>query len=155
MSWTYSGDPSSSPLDEVRFLIGDTDAASPELQNEEITYQLTIVNGTSPPPASGNFLPAAYAAESIAAKYSRRVDKSVGDLHISYGQLQKQFQAIANRLRSRATIAAVPFYVGGLDLAQKRANDADPNLVSTAVKIDGMDFVGPLNNESGGNLGPD
>lgn len=38
MSWTYSGDPSSSELDECRFLIGDTNSAEPIMQDEEIQY---------------------------------------------------------------------------------------------------------------------
>ena len=38
MSFSYSGDPSKSPLDEARFLIGDTDRESPIMQDEEIKY---------------------------------------------------------------------------------------------------------------------
>ncbi len=38
MSWTYSGDPSTSKLDECRFIVGDTLANEPVMQNEEIQY---------------------------------------------------------------------------------------------------------------------
>lgn len=38
MSWTYSGDPTASLLDECRFLIGDTDTNAPIMQDEEIQY---------------------------------------------------------------------------------------------------------------------
>lgn len=38
--WTYSKDPSTSTLDEVRFTIGDTDELYPLLQNEEIQFTL-------------------------------------------------------------------------------------------------------------------
>jgi len=38
MSFSYSGSPSSSPLDEARFLLGDTDKSSPIMQDEEIQY---------------------------------------------------------------------------------------------------------------------
>lgn len=38
MSWTYSGDPSTSQLDEIRFIIGDTNVNAPIMQNEEIEY---------------------------------------------------------------------------------------------------------------------
>lgn len=38
MSWTYSGDPSNSVLDECRFIIGDTNEATPIMQDEEILY---------------------------------------------------------------------------------------------------------------------
>lgn len=38
MSFSYSGDPSASALDEARFLIGDTDSDAPIMQDEEIQY---------------------------------------------------------------------------------------------------------------------
>lgn len=38
MSFSYSGNPSASPVDEARFLLGDTDASSPIMQDEEIQY---------------------------------------------------------------------------------------------------------------------
>lgn len=41
MSWTYSGDPQSSKLDECRFLIGDTNKEEPIMQDEEIMYILS------------------------------------------------------------------------------------------------------------------
>ena len=38
MSFNYSGDPSESLLDECRFILGDTDASNPIMQDEEIEY---------------------------------------------------------------------------------------------------------------------
>lgn len=38
MSWSYSGDPTSSKIDECRFLIGDTNEAFPIMQDEELQY---------------------------------------------------------------------------------------------------------------------
>lgn len=38
MSFSYSGDPSSSKLDECRFLLSDTDKSNAILQDEEIEY---------------------------------------------------------------------------------------------------------------------
>lgn len=38
MSFSYSGDPSASSLDAMRFLIGDTDKNAPVMQDEEIQY---------------------------------------------------------------------------------------------------------------------
>jgi hypothetical protein len=38
MSFSYSGDPSTSALDEARFLLGDTNAEEPIMQDEEIQY---------------------------------------------------------------------------------------------------------------------
>lgn len=41
MSWNYSGNPTSSRLDECRFLLGDTNADMPIMQDEEIQYIIT------------------------------------------------------------------------------------------------------------------
>jgi len=38
MSWNYSGNPVDSELDRYRFLIGDTDASAPIMQDEEIQF---------------------------------------------------------------------------------------------------------------------
>lgn len=38
MSFSYSGDPTRTVLDECRFLLGDTDKDDPILQDEEISY---------------------------------------------------------------------------------------------------------------------
>ena len=38
MSWSYSGDPADSQIDACRFLIGDTIASDPIMQDEEIQY---------------------------------------------------------------------------------------------------------------------
>lgn len=43
MSFTYSGDPATSKLDECRFLIGDTDESMPIMQDEEIQYIIAEV----------------------------------------------------------------------------------------------------------------
>lgn len=47
MSFSYSGDPSQSALDEARFLIGDTSVDAPIMQDEEILYIIsTYTAGT-------------------------------------------------------------------------------------------------------------
>ena len=38
MSWTYSGNPANSQVDECRFLLGDTNESAPIMQDEEIQY---------------------------------------------------------------------------------------------------------------------
>jgi hypothetical protein len=148
---TYSGDPLSSPTDEVRFLVGDTDTDNFYLSDAEINYCLVLVYGVSPPavfPPIGNYLPAAYAADGIIAKLKMLVDESVGDLRVSYSKSQAQFQQVANRMRWRAAVAGVPFFVGGLSLAAKIAQYQNRNLLGTAVRTDGMDNVDTMNSNS-------
>lgn len=47
MSFSYSGDPSGSPLDAARFLIGDTDSNAPIMQDQEIQYILDTYGADS------------------------------------------------------------------------------------------------------------
>ena len=140
MSWSYSQDPTTSPMDEVRFLIGDTNPSAQQLQDQEILYNIALVYGPNPP-ASGNFLPAAYCADAISSNYARKVDKSVGDLHITYSQGSKNFQDLANRLRQRATLSMVPVYAGGQSIADKIANYVNADQTQAEVKVDGMNYA--------------
>ena len=150
MSWSYSGDPTSSPKDEVRFLIGDTRANYPMMSDEEIIYCITLVYGSlEAAPAQGNFLPAAYAADNLATKYAGMADKSVGDLHISYSNQFRQYQQLAQRLRARATNWLIPIYSGGQFHSEKTANYSDPDRATVAIKVDGMDYVTPDNRLKG------
>jgi len=148
-NWSYSGDPRKSPLDEVRYLVGDTDEANTLISDAAINYEIASVYGTTPPP-NGNFLPAARVAEAIAATFTRLVDESVGDLHISYSQRAKQMRDLAVALRRRGTFAAVPITAGGQSLAEKQQQNIDPDRVKPAFAIDGMnDADGPLPNVPG------
>lgn len=47
MSYSYSGNPSDTPLDECRFLLGDTDESNPILQDEEILYIIANANSNT------------------------------------------------------------------------------------------------------------
>jgi len=142
VSWSYSGNPASSPKDEVRFLIGDTNSSDPQLQDGEISYTIGLVYGSSPVPANGNYVPAIYCADALIAKYARAVSKSVGDLHVTYSDRLKQYQELAARLRMRATLAQVQFNAGGESIGEKIAAYANWDLIQPAVKIDGMDYQG-------------
>ena len=116
MTWTYSGDPSDSDRDAVRFLIQDTDVANQLTYDEEIDYEL--VNG-------GSVLAAAVAvAETIAAKLSRT--GSAVTLEANYGQ-------IVIRLRRRLAQGATPF-AGGGSVSDKEARALDDDRVQPVFK---------------------
>ncbi len=62
---------------------------------------------------------------------------------------------VANRMRSRAAIAGVPFSVGGLNAAEKLAQYRNNNLLGTGVRVDGMDNTDTMNTDTGiSNNGP-
>ena len=117
--WTYSGDPSANDRDQVRFLVGDTDTADQQVTDAEIAFALTQ--------HANERLAAALIARAIAAKYARRADKSVGDLSISYSQLQEHYAALATDLESRGGLLAGIPYAGGIskDDAETVEDDTD------------------------------
>jgi hypothetical protein len=98
MAFTYSGDPSGSNRDKVRFLINDTDSTDPLFSDEEIAYLLTEwVNIYETSRA---------ACETLVARFSRLADstsKSVGDISVSesFSAKSKQYQDLANSLLAR------------------------------------------------------
>jgi len=128
MTTTYSGNPSSSDNDAVRFLVGDTGPTAPAttpvflMQDEEIAYLLTQY--ASPLSA------AAAAADSLSAKFARQVDEFSGDLARKSSQKSKQYGDLADRLRKQAsdplTVVPVPF-AGGISIAdiETREDDVD------------------------------
>lgn len=70
MTWTYSGDPASDELNEYRFLIRDTDAIAPILQDEEVQYILD----SSVDKTTRLYL----LFEAAAATFARDIKKSLG-----------------------------------------------------------------------------
>lgn len=104
MTWTYSGDPSDSDKDAVRFLVGDTDTTDQLISDEEIAYLLVVHNGPG--------MAAVGAARAIAAHFSRLVNqsRSVGDLSLAESLDQKAtaFHHLADHLNSLATSIQTP-----------------------------------------------
>lgn len=125
MSWSYSGDPSSSETDAVRFLVQDTDKSEELLQNEEISY-LLIETGS----VKGA---AVKAARAIAAKFSRLADFSLGDYSVSYSQRAAQYTALAKELDKDNVTLAIPF-AGGITRADKAETKQDESLVRPAFR---------------------
>lgn len=99
MSFTYSGDPSTSTRNRVRFLLNDTISTDALFADEELDYLIT------------EWGPDIYeicraAAETLASKFTRLADsshKTVGDLSISlsYGKKAQEFRELANSFLMR------------------------------------------------------
>jgi len=97
VSWSYSGDPSASDLDMVRWLMGDTDENHQEVSNEEIDAALGMAASTTGA--------AVLVLDALIARYSFQVDYSWG------GEFQESASQRVEQLRKRrAELAA-----GGLD----------------------------------------
>jgi|SRR5690606_24112387 len=95
MVWSYSGNPSTSEKDEVRFLLGDTSQDDPLLQDEEIEYLLDQHDGSA-------LTAAVEGCERIIAKLSREADMSSGATSISASQRRKHYADLLTQLRRRA-----------------------------------------------------
>lgn len=97
MTWTYSGLPGTSELDETRFYIQDTDESFQLLQDEELNFLLTTYMPTYGHP----FAIAAMACEILAARFARDVDTSADGVSVSMGQLQQRYNDLAQSLRDQ------------------------------------------------------
>lgn len=106
MAWTYD-DALDQPLYEVRFKVGDTIEADPQLSDGEITYLISQ--------AGGSVLGASYlAAKAIAAKYARQVSKGMGQTNIQLQQRKDHYDELAEEIKqeikdSTSSIAAPVF----------------------------------------------
>lgn len=130
MTWSYTGDPSSSDKDTVRFLIGDTDTSSEQLSDEEIAYLITEHGSAQAAAIAG--------CEALQAKYARQADQKTGDISISYSQLSKHYQQLATTIRNRLSILATP-YAGGISYADRETDNTDTDRVDPAFEVGGMD----------------
>jgi len=152
MSWTYSGNPASSALDEVRFLLGDTISTKPyTLSNEEINYAIALYGS---PTIGSNLFAAATLSNSILAKLRSTFSsgsKSVGDLSITNNvDTIKIFQDVAKDLWNRANLQGVPTSFGGELYSEQDAANADDDLIQTAAKVDGMSIFKNTNSPADG-----
>ena len=132
MTWTYSGNPSGTNRDAIRFLIGDTDNTDQLTSDEEIAYALAEEGSV--------YIAAARVCRSLAAKYARSPDQSIGDLSISYSQRYKQFTELANKLEASARVG-IP-YAGGISQADKDAVTSDTDRIQPAIKVGVHDSPG-------------
>ena len=122
MSWSYSGDPTTSAKDEVRFLIGDTDSREPLLQNEEIAYVLGKYNNS---PINA----AIRCCETIMAKFARLVNEAVGQVKINYRERYENYRDTIADLRRRLAIEDATPYAGGISVSDKRTNQDNDDRV--------------------------
>lgn len=128
MAWTYSGDPSASLRDEVRFLIGDTDTSDQQLSDAEVDYTLTSASDDAS-------LAAVKCAQALAAHYARRADKTVGDLSLSYSQLSKHYLDLVAQLQATAAVALAAPYAGGISVSDKETDEDDSDRVQPAFRV--------------------
>ena len=128
MSFSYSGDPLNSDKDKVRFLVGDTDAGSPLLEDAEVMYLIE---------SEGTALAASIAAAiGIAAKFSRLMDESAGDVSKSYSQRHEHYLKLSSSLRQRNAEKCVVPFAGGISESDKTILETDTDVVQPSFTRD-------------------
>lgn len=136
MSWTYNASLlNTSSLMQVRLLVGDTNTADQQLQDEEINYFVTQEGSAQAGAVS--------AARALYAKYSRKATKQVGDLKIDAEKIAQHYLDLLTELQSKSTsVNAIPT-AGGIYTSERDANQADESLLHTSIRRGMHDFVKP------------
>lgn len=93
--WTYTGDPSSSEKDAVRFLLQDTDADRPLMTDEEIAWVISEAD----PIWDSNYATAALCADILVAKFAAMGTISADGVSISVADLGTRYANLAISLR--------------------------------------------------------
>lgn len=150
MSWSYSPG-GTDPLDQVRFIIGDTVTTDQQLQDEEITVAIGM--------RSNVYAAAAICCRSLASKFSRSVDQgAVGPSYVKYSQMAIAYRNMAVSFdQISLTSGNVPIYSGGISEADALTQTQDADRVPSVFSIgmdDNMIPVGPTGPETqGGRFG--
>jgi len=136
--WTYDASSlgtstASERLNSVRFLCGDTDTNDQLVQDEEIQFSLSQTGDNV-------YYAASFIAETLAAKYSRRVDTKLdGALSAEYSQLAQQYRLLAVGLKQqgqRYSGTALGVSYGGLRITDIDTVRDDTNRVTPSFRID-------------------
>jgi len=122
MAFTYTGDPTSSDLDEVRFLVQDTEELEPLFDDSEISYAIAA--------NANNLLAASMLCEVLSVKFAREADQTVGDLVEKLSQRSFMYSSMATVFRKRGNMMGAAPYVGGISIAGKKIYTDDTDRVS-------------------------
>lgn len=128
MAHTYSGDPTASNTEQVRFQIGDTDSDDWQLTDEEIQYQLVQGGVTLPLPLSNTIMVSVKLCRRLAAKYARRVSQMIGRYKDEAENKYNHYLKLGDALLREATNWTP--YAGGLSKSDKQINTSDPDWVA-------------------------
>jgi len=132
MTWSYSGDPSNSDLDQVRFLVQDTQESDQLLQDEEITFLLTLEGAP--------LKAASKAAETIGGMFARKCDEKVGTVSQAFSQKSSQYFELSKRLKRHSDVKQAETFAGGLDITQKETQEDNENRVQPDFTKELHDF---------------
>ena len=127
LQWNYSGDPSTSDLDYVRFRVGDTIPTDPLVDDREI--QAMIAQEVN------LLMAAASIAEHLAARFARKVAITVGPVSKGMDKLAESYRQLAKDLKKEAySSGALPSFPA-TKVADKEALQQDDTLTKPNFEI--------------------
>lgn len=130
MAWTF--DPATLatvPKDQVRLLVGDTDAGEQLVADEAITFLLAARGGDVA-------LAAADVADRLQAYFSRQPDVDSGDESVDFSGRAERYAALAADMRRRADLSGGAPVLTGLLIADFDASRQDPSIVQPSFQHD-------------------
>ena len=138
--FTYGNDPATSAVDEVRFLVGDTNADRPLLDDREVEFAISQFPDRN--------LAAASLAEHLYGFFASKGDFKVGPINKSYSKVAQLFKEKAEQLRAKACLSAVPSFPA-TKISTKDALVQNPDLANPSFAIGLVDnpFAIQLNDE--------
>lgn len=110
MAFTYSGDPASSEKDQLRFLLQDTDAMFPLLQDEELAWLIAEWM----PKYDSLLYVASVAAATISRRFAGIVSVSADGVSVNTADLAQRYRDLALELRDQYKAAMIG---GEVDIA--------------------------------------
>lgn len=129
MTYSYSGDPSNSQKDEVRFVLQDTDPGLQLLTDEEIDF---LIEKWLPRYDSLTYV-AAIAAATIARKFVGVVDINADGVSVNAAELMNRYTELAKQLRAEYVAAQIG---GEVDLSSIMIGQTpDPRIKPLAFGI--------------------
>ncbi len=136
MGFTYKGTPGESTLEAVRFEIQDINPAAPLLEDDEITYALTIEGVNSPVNSSQTEVleAGAHCMEALSRRFAALADRSTGTYKVVSTKRAAVYAERALDLRRRAQELHAPF-AGGISRSEKWAQRANPNREGSMFRL--------------------
>ena len=137
MAFTYSGDPSASNRDDLRFTIGDTlssDVLLTDAELDSILASNTSVKGA-----------AVVAVRRIIAIAARQVTKSVGDLRLNLSDRVKQYKILLKELQYSLSLSTAGPIAGGISKSRKETVKEDSDRVIPDFQKGQFDIPGAGN----------
>lgn len=138
--FTYGNDPATSAVDAVRFLVGDTNADRPLLDDREVEWAISQFPDQN--------LAAASLAEHLYGFFASKGDFKVGPINKSYSKVADLFKAKAEQLRAKACLSAGPSFPA-TKISTKQVLIDNPDLENSSFPVGLADnpFAVQLNDE--------